>query len=211
MTEENTAPIEPVEEVIVSGGITEEAQLALDQLEGLKEKAKSLGITFSPKIGVDALREKINKSMEPAKEEITTAGNEDEGVVLTEVQRKAKTRQDIRMSQLKLVRLRINNMNPSKKDLKGEIFTVANKYLGTVKKFIPYGEDTDEGYHVPHILYEQLKTRKFLQIRKRKVRGTGEEEIIQSMVPEFALEVLPQLTPKELEQLARNQAAAQGL
>ena len=111
-----------------------------------------------------------------------------------------------------LIRCRIANLNPSKRDLRGEIFTVANKYVGTVRKFIPYGEATDNGYHIPHIIYEQLKTRKFLQVNTRNDRSAGNQIVVdQRWVPEFSIEVLPQLTQEELDKLAASQAAAGGV
>jgi len=112
--------------------------------------------------------------------------------------------------QLKLVRLRITNLDPKKKDLPGEIFTVANRTLGAVRKFIPYGEATENGYHVPYILYIQLKNRQFLNIKTRK-DSRGRTIVETGMAREFALEVLPPLTPKELAQLAASQAASKGM
>jgi len=109
---------------------------------------------------------------------------------------------------MKLVRLRIQNLDPKKKDLPGEIFTVANEYLGTVKKFVPYGEVTEEGYHVPYCIYRMMDARKFLNIRTVKDRRTGIERVESTWAKEFALEVLPQLTAKELAELANAQKAA---
>lgn len=121
-------------------------------------------------------------------------------------------RSDIRAEQLRLVRLRITNLNPSKAQLHGEIFTVANRYIGNVKKFIPYGEATDNGYHVPWVIYEQLKEREFLQTKTRPGRTNAGQIILdQKWVKEFALEVLDPLTPQELASLAAQQAAARGM
>jgi hypothetical protein len=131
---------------------------------------------------------------------------------MTAQEREIELRGQQRAEQLRLVRVRIANMNPAKRDLQGEIFTVANRYLGIVKKFIPYGEATDEGYHIPYVLYEELRNRKFLQIKTRKdPKKVGHIIVDQRWVPEFNLEVLPPLTPAELAQLARQQAAARGM
>jgi hypothetical protein len=108
---------------------------------------------------------------------------------------------------MKLVRLRITNMDPKKKELPGEIYTVANDVIGTIRKYVPFGEKTDEGYHVPYILYQMLKGRKFLSIRT--VRGAnGSERVEHTYANEFALEVLEPLTQDELNKLAAAQAAA---
>lgn len=122
---------------------------------------------------------------------------------------KMSLRQKIMSEQMALVRVRITNLDPKKKDLPGEIFTVANEYLGTVKKFIPYGEVTDSGYHIPLCLYNQLKERTFVSIKTRK--GTRGTVLIESQdAREFSLEVLPQLDVNDLARLAASQAAAAG-
>lgn len=123
---------------------------------------------------------------------------------------KMSERERMRREALKLVRVRIQNLDPKKKDLHGEIFTVGNRFVGTVKKFIPYGEATDDGYHIPNILFEALKERKFLHIRTFKDRQTKQDRVETSWQREFALEVLPQLTPDELAKLAAAQMAANG-
>lgn len=126
------------------------------------------------------------------------------------VSAKVALRQQQHREQMKLVRLRITNLNPSKKDLPGEIFTVANRVLGAVRKFIPYGEATENGYHVPYWIYTQLKDREFLLIKTRK-DSRGRTIVETSMAREFALEVLEPLTQVELARLAASQAAAAGM
>jgi hypothetical protein len=123
---------------------------------------------------------------------------------------KKNKRAAMRKEQMRLVRLRITNLNPAKKDLPGEIFTFANSVLGAVRKFVPYGEATDNGYHVPYCIYQQLKEREFLQIKTSK-DSRGREKIDTKWVREFALEELPQLTEVELARLAAQQAAAKGM
>jgi hypothetical protein len=108
---------------------------------------------------------------------------------------------------MKLIRLRITNMDPKKKELPGEILTVANEFLGTVCKYIPYGEVTENGYHVPNCLYTVLKERKFLNVKITK-GANGQSKMTHSWAQEFALEVLPALTRADLTKLAAVQAAA---
>lgn len=128
--------------------------------------------------------------------------------LLTKAEQNMKIRKDLRDEQMKLIRLRITNMDPKKADLQGEIFTVANEYLGTVRKFIPYGEVTDGGYHVPYWIYQQMLERKFQMIRTVKDQRTGSLRPESRWMNEFALEVLPPLTQDELDRLATAQAAA---
>jgi len=175
------------------------------QLNLLKQRADILGIGYSPRIGLDSLQRKIDAKLNADSEMKKVAG-----ATLTPQQRKSKVRKEMRETQLKLVRLRITNLNPGKKDLSGEIFTIANKYLGTIRKYIPYGEVTENGYHVPQIIYQQMKDRKFLNVKTKTNSRNGQINVETRWVNEFALEVLPQLTEKELQKLANAQAMAAG-
>lgn len=189
-----------------------------EELILLKERATQMGIAYSPNIGISALKAKIDAKL--ADDQAGTAGEDvgdsEEGTATaTKPAAKPLTEQEIRKKQfaeqLALVRLRITNLNPAKKDLQGEIITVANRYVGTVRKFVPYGEASDAGYHVPRIIYNELKDRKFNSIKVIKAKNGAQEYVEQRLVNEFALEVLPALTQKELDELARKQAAAEGM
>ena len=97
-------------------------------------------------------------------------------------------------------------MNPTKKAWRGEIFTVANSFIGTVKKFVPYNPKFYvNGYHVPNCIYGILKEKQFLNITTED-KG-GKTEVRTDLVPEFSIEVLPPLTQEELDTLAKEQAA----
>lgn len=189
-----TAPVVPV----VSAPV-------VDQLAMLKTKADTLGVTYSPNIGVDALREKINAKMngEPDKKEEAKATD------APREKTKMELRQEAFLEATRLVRCRITCMNPSKSDLPGEIFTVSNNVVGSIKRYIPYGEQVD-GWHVENMLLDMLKEKQFQQLRTKKgVNGQILPET--KWVREYAIEELPPLTPEELKVLANKQAAAAGM
>lgn len=169
------------------------------ELEVLKERAKLMGMTFSNNIRLETLKERINEKLH-AEEEV-----EEQPVARSA---KQTLREEQLESQLKLVRCRIANLDPKKKDLPGEIFTIANEYIGTVRKYVPYGEATDEGYHIPFCIYTDLESRRFQNIRVIRDRRTGSTRTDTSWQKEFAIEILPQLTPDELAALAQAQQAA---
>lgn len=182
----------------------------------LKNRARMMGITFSNNIGVEALRAKIQAKMDETDvptDETDGDADGDEPEAKPDAPPKKETTQQLRdrltREAMKLVRLRITNLDPKKKDLPGEIITVANEFIGTVRKYIPFGEVTDDGYHVPYVLYQELENRRFLDVRV--TRRNGREHVEQRWAKEFALEVLPQLTPQELARLSAAQAAAGGL
>lgn len=179
-----------------------------DELTVLKQRARLMGLQFSNNIGLAALRSKLEAKQNESED---TEGESQVGVVnaLEPGSEKPRSiRQIMREDQMKLVRLRITNMDPKKKDLPGEILTIANEYLGTVSKYIPFGEVTDNGYHVPYCLYQMMKERKFVNIRTIKSANGGMPRTETSMAKEFSLEILPPLTKVELERLGTAQAAA---
>ena len=188
------------------------------ELDMLKSRAKLMGIPFSNNIGLDALKTKIEEHKQASEAKTQTQAsaqtNEQQPEVQTENQmKKAKTlslRAHLQKEKMKLVRLRITNLDPKKKDLPGEILTTGNEYLGTVRKFVPFGEATDNGYHVPYCLYEMMRDRKFLSIKTRK-GPKGQTIVEQQMVREFALEILPPLTEAELARLSAAQLSAGGV
>ena len=200
------------------GAVPEEQAQQPSELDMLKSRAKLMGITFSNNIGLDALKTKIEEHKQASEAKTQTQAsaqtNEQQPEVQTENQmKKAKTlslRAHLQKEKMKLVRLRITNLDPKKKDLPGEILTTGNEYLGTVRKFVPFGEATDNGYHVPYCLYEMMRDRKFLSIKTRK-GPKGQTIVEQQMVREFALEILPPLTEAELARLSAAQLSAGGV
>lgn len=193
----------------------EETQLPSEEerLKMLKQRARMMGITFSNNISVETLQQKIADHQ---------AGNTvadktdvlDPAPAMVDPSRPAPAkkqtlRQKLIDENMRLVRLRITNLDPKKKDLPGEVLTTGNNIIGTVRKYVPFGEVTENGYHVPYILYKMMKARKFLNIRVIKDKtGRGNDRVESNYVPEFALEVLPPLTERELKQLAQAQIAA---
>lgn len=187
-----------------------ETQQTPSELDVLKERARLIGVEFSNNIGIDTLRERINAKLEGKTETQEEAKSEDQVNALTGKASSTKTpslRQYLYNEQMKLIRIRIQCLDDKKKDLRGEIVTVANEHLGTVSKLIPFGEATENGYHVPYCIYKELKARKFLQIRTRK-DARGNITVETGYVREFAIEVLDPLTDAELKELARAQEAS---
>ena len=195
-------------------------QPKLDELPGLKARADALGISYSNNIGADTLREKIRefqaeqeaKTQEPVKNDQSagTNGPDQNTIPLSEVTDEAVLRRRMYEDNMFLVRVRVTNLNPLKKNIPGEWFTVNNRYLGTVRKYVPFGEATDDGYHIPKIILDMMKERQFLSVKTKKSQN-GTMVPSTQWVREFAIEELPYLTKEELDKLARQQAAAKGI
>lgn len=208
MTEENTTPNQT--------GSNDSTPSEIEILDELKTTAQNLGINPGNR-GIDALRKVIKEKMaETSNDEKSDAAEQGASDEVVETDNRPLTKGQIREKQrkeeLRLIRCRIQNMNPTKADLHGEIITVRTKYLGIVKKFIPFGEATENGYHIPYILYKELKNRKFLHVSTKTNRVTGQIEVNhKKWISEFAIEELDPLTPEELSDLKAQQAAAAGL
>ena len=192
------------------------AAQAVDELTFLKERAKVMGIPFSNNISLETLRKRVADKMEGKDEapEVNALTGDPEiaqALATKPLDPKANAvalRKLMHAKQMRQVRVRVTNMDPKKKDLPGEIWTVANEYLGTVRKFVPYGEQTDDGFHIPYCLYRLLDSKRFLHIRDVKDRTTGIVRQDKVWAKEFSLDVLPTLTQGELDRLAAAQAAA---
>lgn len=166
---------------------------ATDELATLKARADMLGVKYHPSISLEKLREKVNASLAPEQKEVAATV-----VDRAELQRKAS----------ELVRIRVTCMNPAKKEWEGEIFTVGNSVVGTFKKYVPF--NADEGWHVPRIIYEQIKAREcqiFVTVKGPRGNTTRKGKLIK----EFAIEVLDPLTEEELRDLAQRQAMSQSV
>ena len=107
----------------------------------------------------------------------------------------------------KLIRIRVNCMNPNKKDWEGEMYTVSNAVVGTFKKYVPF--NNDQGWHVPNIIYKHMEERQ-CQIFYTFKNELGHKVRKGKLVKELAIEVMPPLTQKELDALAQRQMMAAG-
>lgn len=200
----------PTTEEVQGNDTVDEVQV--DELTILKQRATLMGLKFSNNIGLEALRKRVSDAQEGITEEpeVAQINPLETEVAAPKEETRTEMARRIRLEQTKLVRIRIQNLDPKKKELPGEIITVANDFMGTVRKYVPYGEQTDNGYHVPYCIYQFLKERKFLNIRVTKGKN-GRPNIQQSWVREFSIEVLPMLSQEELTNLAQAQIAAGSL
>lgn len=184
----------------------EAADWEVELKKKLRDNGKILGLTFGPNEGIQSMRDKLTAAREELLSETDMSALEKTSVAADPSTEAAAARRDLRLENTKLVRVQIACLNPNKAGLPGEIFTVHNDVVGTIKKFIPYDE-AGESFHVPMFLLKMLKRKKFLQI-KSPPKGSRAAPTTK-MVPEFAITILDQLTPAELKELARAQGAAE--
>lgn len=169
----------------------------VSELETLKAQADVMGIKYSENIGVETLRKRIadrlgNADTKNAEEEYTEEASKPV----------AKTRdiKAIRDDALKLIRVRVVPMDSNKRDYHGDVFSAGNNAVPTVKRYIPFNEIT----HIENILYKQLKAKKYLYFVSKK-HPNGVESRESRSANAYNIEVLPPLTPAELEELKKSQ------
>ena len=175
--------------------------LTQDELTTLKARADMLGVTYHPSIGLEKLREKVNAAINGTAAEPAPVAAP---AVETENQRRTRLKRDA----MELVRIRVMCMNPAKAEWEGEIFTVGNSSIGSVTKFVPF--NADDGWHVPRILLTQLQERQ-CQVFTTVTDARGNKIRKGKLIKEFAIELLPPLTPEELRDLAQRQAISKAI
>lgn len=184
----------------------EDEVVVQDELDALKARANLLGVKFHPSISLEKLREKVNAAV--TSDGAATSEEEAKDPAEPKQETIGEKRKRLKTEALKLVRIRLTCLNPAKKEWEGEIITVGNSLIGSVKKFVPF--NADDGWHVPHVIYQQLKERQ-CQIFYTATDARGNKVRKGKLIKEFAIEVLPPLTKEELEELARRQAMAKAI
>lgn len=212
-----------------------EAVTPIEDKEQLRAIANAYDVSFSGNSGADTIKAKIITHLQslmldavPTDENQTLdLGGADEEIEVAKAPAKAKhtiaellemdakweedpaiRRQIIRAKAMKLTRVRITSLDPNDAQLNGAIITVANKYTGKVSKYIPFGDDGENGYHVPEILLNFLRSQKFVLRREVKGGQFGVKKYKTSYVNKFAIEVLEPLSKAEIEELAAHQRAS---
>lgn len=177
-----------------------------DELTVLKQRADKMGIKYSNNISAETLRNRINDHLEGK-----TSASEEPTKAMTKRQDINARRTAMILEKTKLVRVRVTNNDQRQKGIPGEFFTVGNGLIGTYTKYIPYGNGTEDGYHIPQIMVDFLKDKKYLHMSTVRDRNTGKERVKRSLRPKFTIEILPPLTEKELKELAQRQIATRSL
>lgn len=169
--------------------MTTKTQETKSELELLKEQADSLGIEY-----------KVNASVKTLKKLISDFYKEDEVVDENEL------RLNTEAEALKLVRVIVSPLDPSKRDYQGDIFSAGNAYIPTVTKFIPFNVE----WFVPSIIVNAIKEKQMIKFTATR-DGRGREVREHNLVRAYSVQELPPLTQEELQQLAESQTARQAI
>ena len=179
-------------------------ELTQDELATIKARLDQMKVSYHPSIGLEKAREKLAAALadKPTLDAPPVAAA---SPAEPEPESERERLQRLKREALRLIRIRVTCMNPNKRELEGELITVGNSLIGTVTKFVPF--NNEEGWHVPHIMYEALADRKCQVFFTEKLKN-GVAVRRGKQISEFAIEVLPPLTEEELHDLAQRQAMA---
>lgn len=127
------------------------------ELNLLKERADLMGIGYHPSIGIEKLKAKVDAKLagksDPS-EEKESSSKSPNIKHQTEYEKNTAHREDAS----RLIRVVVNCMNPAKQVWEGEIFTVSNRAIGTLRKYVPF--NLEAGYHIPYAIYELLQDKR---------------------------------------------------
>lgn len=169
-----------------------------DTVEDLRKRLDLMGVKYHPKAGVKKLSALIQAHLEPQEDEEPV-----EEIPAGELSVTRPTdRKKIFDEQMKLVRVVVHCNDPNKKEYEGDNFATGNDVVGTVMKYVPFGNT--EGWHIPNILYQHIKNEQVQLFRKKKLPN-GIETSEGYLTNAYNVEVLPPLSEKELAELGMSQ------
>ena len=174
------------------------------RIDMLKDKARRMGLSFSPNIGEDTLANKIQEH------ETKTQGlldeTAEEAAADTGVIDKRTLRIRARRNAQKLIRVNITPNDPMRIQMLGELIFTGNAEIGTLGKFVPFG--TPKGFHIPVMIYNIMKERTYTHYRYSK-DAQGNEITTAVQRAAFNIEVLEPLTAAQIKRIADRQLLQQ--
>lgn len=117
-------------------------------------------------------------------------------------------RQIVRAKALRMVRVRVQSLDPSDAQLNGVIITARNKYTGKISKYVPFASEVSNGYYIPKIILDHMAELKFPRRVEKKGAKFGIKQYNTVMSLKYSIEYLPHLTKKDIAELAAAQRAS---
>lgn len=179
-------------------------EIVTNEAETLKQRLDLMGVKYHHNAGVEKLRALLEEHLSDE----TTGAEESQESEETGETKTVENGDDSRARQDELralVRVFISCHDPSKAAWDGELISVGNSLVGTLKKYVAFNKE----WHVPRIILDSLKEKQFQQHYKAK-DSRGNEIPRTRLVKAYNIEELPPLTEKELKELAQRQAMANG-
>lgn len=175
-----------------------ETETEKEMKEALMAQGKKLGINIHVNTSVENMLTMVNQAL------IYTLHKAPDAPVKQKV---IKDKALARKEATRLIRVRVTNMDPTKTKHTAQTFGFSNSVVGTIQRVVPL--DIEEGFHIPQVLIEVIKSAKYRQTRYRTINHRGQEQEVPYSVevPSFSVEVLPPITAKELHDIKQRQMA----
>lgn len=174
----------------------------MDQ-NALLEEVKAHGVEVHHKTGESKLRAILKQLHE---------GTFDKEAGIKEVPKEApKVELTKEQRAMRLIRIVVVPNDPLLASYTGLIFSVGSSKVNKgrmIKKYVPF--NNEEGWHVPHIIYEQIKNAEMQKFKSTKLPN-GEKVLTPYLTKKFNVQVLDPLSEEELAKLAASQKARGGL
>lgn len=211
---------------------------SLSSLEDVRAEAARLGISFAPAAKIASLKGKLIDALlnEPGEtEEVDPldsaldggSTDDDEPIMISKPKKSVRLsdhdlimmdpnktedpvlrRRIVRAKALRMMRVRVQSLDPSDSQLNGVIVTALNKYTGKISKYVPFSTEVSGGYYVPQMLLDVLNETKFPRRIEKKGSRFGIKQYQTIMSPKYNIEILPHLTAQEVDKLADIQRAS---
>ena len=174
--------------------------MASEKFEELKAEAEALGLKVPGNISQAKLQAKVDevKTRDPKETEY----RQSEDPVEEKTERGLTPKEEAKKIGGRLRRVRITCNDPQFKKLPG-IVRAAGSVLYFKKRYIPFNRIT----HIEQVLYDFLKKSEYQWFEEKVNRTTGRKYKVSRMSPAYVIEDLPDLTEKELKELAKDQQA----
>lgn len=177
------------------------------ELEDVKTELESAGVKLHHKTGEAKYRQTLKEVQAgtyeaPAPKKVVTKAVEETKPAVT-----PKIELTVEQEAMKLIRIIVSPNDPSMSTYPGMIFTVCSDLINNgraVKKYVPF--NNEEGWHVPHIIYEQIINAEKQKFKSVKMPN-GDKQLKPYQAKMYNVQVLDPLTQEELNQLAASQKA----
>lgn len=166
----------------------------MSNLEALKAQADSLGIKYGKTISATMLQQRIDEHQATDTSTVNPPKDAPSDLVA-----------DMRMDAMRLIRCIVTPMDKAKSNYEGELFEAGNSAVN-VRKFVPFGVVT----HIEKILFDFIQS-KTMNVFYDERSSSGRKIRKARQSNGYAIQVLPQLTQKELDDLAKAQQARQSI
>lgn len=165
-------------------------------IAALKRKADTMGVTYRENVSVATLQKLIQDKLEP-KGESKDKADETKGAAS-----ETKDAETLIKEAHKLVRVIIlPNEQTKASNHESELVSAGNSVVGTVTRLVMFGVE----WHVEQIILNALREKKFQMFTKSKESRYNQDVVTTKYLPAYNIQVLDQLTPDELDDLARQQ------